>query len=111
MKKFIFLILILLSFGTYAQQVKHSRAKIYLDGNEKTLKKLAQLGLAVDHGESKKDVYFISDFSEREINIAKENGYSVEILIDDVAKYYANQNKDQSIKKKNPSLSLVATKI
>ncbi len=100
MKKLIFLFLLLSSFADYAQQAKHSRAKIFLNDNEKTLKNLAQLGLAVDHGENKKNVYFISDFSEHEINIAKEHGYTVEIIIDDVAKYYADQNKEQSVKKK-----------
>ncbi len=94
------LLLIISSLVTLAQQAKYSRAKIYLDTKEKTLKNLSKLGLAVDHGESKKNIYFISDFSEREIIIAKENGYTVEIIIDDMAKYYVEQNKEQPIKKK-----------
>lgn len=101
MKKLLsFLFVIIFSVAAYAQQAKYSKAKILLDANEKTLLNLSRLGLAVDHGESKKNTYFISDFSEREITIAKNNGYTVEILIDDVAKYYADQNKDQKVKKK-----------
>jgi len=99
-KLFSLLLLFVFSFVTYAQQTKYSRAKIYLDGKEKTLKNLSQLGLAVDHGENKKNVYFISDFSEHEINIAKEHGYTVDIIIDDVAKHYAEQNKPEPVKKK-----------
>ncbi len=105
MKKLFSLVLLLFSFVSYSQQEKHSRAKIYLDSNEKTLKHLSQLGLAVDHGENKKNTYFISDFSEHEITIAKENGYVVEIIIDDVSKFYADQNKVQSTKKKSPGIA------
>lgn len=99
-KLFSLLLLLIFSFATYAQEAKHSRAKIYLDNKEKTLNNLANLGIAVDHGERKKNVYFISDFSEHEITLAKENGYTVEIIIDDVAKFYADQNKTPSVKKK-----------
>ena len=100
MKKLLLFLLVIISpIISYAQQAKYSRAKIHLDTKDKTLKTLSKLGLAVDHGESKKDIYFISDFSEREIKIAKENGYTVEIIIDDVAKHYADQNKEPSKKK------------
>jgi carboxypeptidase T len=100
MKKITLLLVFLIySLITNAQQVKYSRAKIYLDSKEKTLKNLAGYGLAVDHGQCKKDTYFISDFSEREINIAKAKGYQVEIIIDDVSDYYSKQNKDKPVKK------------
>lgn len=104
MKKFFsFILLIIFSVATYAQQVKYSRAKIFLDAKEKTLQNLSKLGLAVDHGQGKKNIYFISEFSEREINIAKTNGYKVEIIIDDMAKYYVEQNKEKPLKKKESS--------
>ena len=99
MKKYFCLFLMLCSVVAYSQKVKYSRAKIYLDEKEKTIIQLAKLGLAVDHGEGKKNTYFISDFSEHEISIAKENGFKVEILIEDVAAFYANQNKTQPVKK------------
>ena len=100
MKKIFSILLLIFSLNALAQQAKYSRAKIYLDNKDKTLKNLAHLGLAVDHGENKKNEYFISDFSEHEITIAKENGFTVEIIIDDVVNYYANQNKAQPVKKK-----------
>ncbi len=99
-KLFILIVLSYFSFAIYAQKEKYSRAKVHLDSKEKSLKHLASLGLAVDHGEHKKNVYFISDFSEHEIAIARENGYKVDILIDDVASHYSNQNKEASHKKK-----------
>ena len=92
-KKLISILFLALTCFAYGQQQKYSRAKIYLDSNEKSLKHLAMLGLPVDHGESKKGVYFISDFSEKEISIAKQNGYQVEIIIDNVSEYYVNRNK------------------
>lgn len=75
---------------SFGQQLKYSKVKIHTDANG--LKKLAEKGVSIDHGESKQHVYFISDFSETEIKIIQQNGYSYEILIDDVSKYYATQN-------------------
>lgn len=101
MRKIIsFLLLLLLGISSFAQQEKYSKAKIYLDDKEKTLANLARLGITVDHGERKKDTYFISDFSQTELTKARDNGYKVEVLIDDLKFYYANQNKESSVKKK-----------
>jgi carboxypeptidase T len=101
MKKLLpLLLLIAFSLTAFAQKEKYSRAKIHLDSNDKTLKRLSSLGIAVDHGEHKKNTYYISDFSEREIAMAKNNGYTVDILIDDVATYYSDQNKGKPVKKK-----------
>ncbi len=100
-KTILFLLSFLFSVLVYGQKEKYSRAKIYLDDKEKTLANLSKLGLAVDHGQNKKNVFFISDFSQREINVAKEHGYTVDILIDDVSAYYSNQNKEQTTKKKS----------
>ena len=101
MKKLcISLLFITLSIALFAQKEKYSRAKIYLDAQDKTLQGLANLGLAVDHGQHKKNTYFISDFSEHELENARAKGYSIDILIDDVSAFYSNQNKEKSIKKK-----------
>jgi carboxypeptidase T len=85
---------ILLFFNAaFAQKTeKHSRAKILLDHNH-TINGLAVLGLAVDHGEHKKNNFFVSDFSITEIEQARKAGYEVEIVIDDVSKHYRDQNK------------------
>lgn len=104
MKKLcISLLFLTLSVALFAQKEKYSRAKIYLD-KEKNLQGLSQLGLAVDHGQHKKNMYFISDFSERELANVKANGYTVDILIDDVSAHYKDQNKNQSGKKKENAL-------
>jgi hypothetical protein len=55
---------------------------------------LASLGVAVDNGQVKKDQYIISDFSEKEISIIRDNGFNYEILIDDVTKFYQERNKN-----------------
>ena len=74
-------------------QEHYSRAKIYLGDKNHTMKNLAALGLAVDHGEYKKNTFFVSDFSAREIENAQNAGFRVEIIIDDVVKHYQEQNK------------------
>lgn len=104
MKKLFFVaIFIFVTLTSFAQKQNYSRAKIFLDDKDKTLKNLSGLGLAVDHGEYKKNTYFISDFSDQEITKAKENGFTVEILIQDVSAYYKNQNKETNSKKKEKS--------
>ena len=91
-------LLLLLAFSllfdtSRAQSEDHySRAKIYLDANEHTMQALSAIGLAADHGEYKKNTFFISDFSEREIAMARRAGFKVEIVIADVVKHYEEQN-------------------
>ncbi len=74
----------------FAQTERYSRAKILLEG--RSLLELARLGLAVDHGEYKTNAFFVSDFSESEIRTAREAGFVVETLIEDVSKFYEEQN-------------------
>lgn len=107
MKNFFTFLFVSFSLLCFSQEKeKYSRAKILIDSEKQTLTKLASLGLAVDHGEHKKNTYFISDFSEHEINKARNNGYTVEILIDDVSEHYANQNNTTTppVKKKESVL-------
>lgn len=105
MKQLLFAtIFICITLVSFAQKQNYSRAKIFLDDKDKTLKTLGGLGLAVDHGEYKKNTYFISDFSDQEIAKAKENGFTVEVLIQDVSAHYKNQNKEADSKKKEKSV-------
>jgi carboxypeptidase T len=76
---------------------KFSRAKINLDQSH-TISRLSAMGLATDHGEHKANTFFTSDFSATEIQKAKNAGYSVEIVIDDVSKHYREQNKNTAEK-------------
>ena len=87
-----------LSFFSMAQH-KYSKVKILTDSEG--LGQLASLGVAVDHGVSKKNTFFISDFSDYEIQIMQDNGFEYEILIDDVKAYYAAHSKDPYFSPKN----------
>jgi hypothetical protein len=90
MKKITFLLMFLVTFSTWSQE--YSRVKILT--NNEGLKKLGDLGVTIDHGTHKEDVFYISDFSAREIEIMQENGFNYEILIADVQQFYRDQNKN-----------------
>lgn len=110
MKKFLFILLII-PFTLFSQTKieKYHRAKITYNSIE-NLKKLDKLGIAIDHGIHKQGYYIISDFSETEIQLAKSIGLNVEIEIEDVSNYYANQNKNpQTFSPENTSCSNSAT--
>lgn len=99
MRVSIFVALLLLFNTALGQKTERfSRAKILLD-KEHTIAGLAQLGLAVDHGEHKKNTFFISDFSGSELAAARNAGFKVEIVIDDVQKHYRDQNKKKVAEK------------
>ena len=98
--RFVFFILSLsVIFTTATAQKKElfSRARIELD-NKHTIASLAALGLAVDHGEHKKNTFFISDFSESELEQARSAGFKINILIPDVSKHYREQNSKYAAK-------------
>ena len=64
------------------------------------------MGIAVDHGTVKRETFFISDFSDQEIEQMRNAGFTVEILISDVKAYYVAQNKELSTgTEKNASCS------
>ena len=94
------LLALFLSFSaSYGQKTeKFSRAKILFDKSH-TISKLAELGLATDHGEHKKNTYFVSDFSESELRSARDAGFTVEIVIDNVQQHYRDQNKKKAAEK------------
>lgn len=77
----------LLSFSQH-----YSRAKVLTGPNG--LKQLAELGIAVDHGQIKKNTFFISDFSSDEIQAMQNAGFVVEILIADVQQFYVARNNE-----------------
>ena len=79
--------------------IMYNRARIYYDG-PKGILLLANQGLAVDHGKHKLGVYIESDFSENDIQKAKMLGMKVKIQIEDVKKFYVEQN--EGINKSTP---------
>ena len=70
----------------------YSRAKIYVNEPGKNMGALARLGVAVDHGEHRPNVWFISDFSAAELKAIMEVRFVVEILRENMAAYYAQRN-------------------
>jgi len=92
MKKSIlcFIISISFSFIVFGQTEKFSRVKIYTDS--KGLQKLQSMGVAIDDGEYRKDAYFSSDFSTKDIELIKQSGLTYEVVIDDVKKFYVERN-------------------
>ncbi len=93
MKKSLFLVLLFVIQFSFAQetQEKHQRARININQTE-DLSILASLGIPVEHGIHKKGHFVISDFSVSEIEIARNTGYTVDILIEDSKEYFLQQN-------------------
>jgi len=80
--KFTLTLSIFLAFIQLSTAQKYSRVKVF--ANEQELISLSSLGVPTDHGLSKKGTFFISDFSEQEIQILNTYGYNYDIQIDDV---------------------------
>jgi carboxypeptidase T len=92
MKTYLLTLFVLFCFTSkvFAQQPKYYRVQLFT--NEKGLQRLSVSGVAIDHGETKKGYWFISDFSEDELMIIKHSKIPYKVLIDDVASYYVNRN-------------------
>lgn len=71
------------------------RVKILLI--DKNTHDLNLLDIAIDHGDFKKNQYFISDFSETELERIKLAGFETEYLINNIKKFYSSQNKNLKI--------------
>jgi carboxypeptidase T len=93
LRLFAFLLIFTSSFVQSHEQEKYSRVKIYTD--EKGLKEISSAGVAVDHGEYKKGVFFISEFSASELQIIRGLGYSFDVIIDDVYRDWLEKNKQE----------------
>ncbi len=93
---------IFLSLTCVAQ--KYSRVKIYT--NAEGLLRLSELGVPVDHGTYKHGEFFISEYSDSELLTIKENGFSFDVLIDDVQADFLEQNAlNKAPEQKNASCS------
>ena len=65
------------------------------------LVKLAKQGVCIDHGLHKKNHFFISDFSESEIEKMLSLNFDYDILINDVTHFYKQRNKLSNKSAKN----------
>ncbi|MCH2231016.1 MAG: immune inhibitor A [Crocinitomicaceae bacterium] len=97
MKNIATLIALLCIGISYAQQ--YSKVKIYADSEG--LRRLAELGVPVDHGIQKRNTFLISDFSAQEIETIANNGFMFDIMIEDVKEFYRNQNLNPVLTEKN----------
>ncbi len=93
MKKTLLLIVVLLiTKFSISQNEKFSKVKIYIDN--KGIENLQKLGLPVDDGIIKKNVYIISELSENDILKIKTNNFKYDVLIDDVSDFYVTRYKE-----------------
>ena len=91
MKTYIFLLITCFSLQyALAQDLNYSRAKIWFDGKSEMA--LGKIGIDLTEGDYRKGVWFISDFSEKEISTITASGFRIEILITNVKTFYRNRN-------------------
>ncbi|MEM7187281.1 MAG: hypothetical protein AAF466_11545, partial [Bacteroidota bacterium] len=89
-----------LSFSQEAQEI-YQRAKISYSIPEDLIR-LQSLGIPVDHGIKKKGHFIISEFSVSELDLVRENGYQVEVIIPDAkAHFFAENAKGGGIRQRN----------
>lgn len=96
MKRILLLVAVLLSsvVASVAQNEKHHRVKIYT--SDRGLVQLSGLGIETDHGDIRKNVWFITDLNDKEIQKVKQAGYRFEIMINDVSDFYRTQQSSAS---------------
>ncbi|WP_405210590.1 M14 family zinc carboxypeptidase [Dokdonia sp. Asnod2-E02] len=107
MKKLLTLLVVITFYAfAKAQQtpLTYHKAKIYLSSSH-TLQNLKNLDVAVDHVVHKDGTFVISDFSTDEINLARQSGYKVDVLINDVASFYKSQSNRSQSQQQNTSCS------
>ena len=86
---------------------KFSKVKIYADRDG--LVQLFNEGIPVDHGYRKSGQFIITDLSEQDIQRVAALNYQYEVVIDDVKKYYVQQNSYPA-QPKNASCSGTSTR-
>jgi len=98
----VFLLIVALGYSQSSQEI-YQRAKISYSQKEDAVR-LSHMGVPMDHGIHKKGSYLISEFSTSELEIARQNGYQVEVLIEDASAHFLEQNRNpQPIQERNPS--------
>ena len=96
------LVLLFLPIILLSQNTKYSKAQIYYK-NQSEYNLLRINGVVLDHARIKKDVFIESDFSSVDISIARDLGFEVKVLIDDVQDYYINRNLLEPKNEKTPN--------
>ncbi len=96
MKKIVFAILFLSFFISKAQTEKYH--KVEITGNDGLILQLSKIGITIDHSERKNNSV-ITEISESEVSILKQNGIKYNVLINDMASYYENRSKQDYLNK------------
>lgn len=92
-KNFFTIVFIISSYHCISQiNEKFHKVKLNYTTQDELLN-LANQGVAIDHGLNKKNHFFISDFSESEIEKIKYLNFDYEILINDVTNFYNERNR------------------
>lgn len=105
MQRILLLIFSLFLFLNVTAQTPLVYSKVKIDLHNKSMRDLAATGVAVDHGEYKKGVSFTTELSSDELTILKKAGFVFTVLIPDVTKYYQQNHRKPSSKKKVRSTS------
>ncbi len=100
MKKYTIVLIFLFQFVSSQNLDIFHKVKINYSKAEDLIE-LANNGVCIDHGLNKKNHFFISDFSVKDLNKIDSLGFTYEVLIEDVTSFYQRRNKSNSIDKSN----------
>ncbi len=95
MKNIILVLCLFAAFAVQAQQDIYSRAKVKLSP-EKSAFQLARLGFDISHGQYAPAKHFISEFSQKELEVIHTAGFKTEILIEDLNAYILEQQDNET---------------
>ena len=104
MKYIVLICSFLISTVVFSQQTqeKYQRAKISYNGTQQ-FERLNSLDIPLEHGIHKKGHFIISEFSVSELEIARNAGFTVDVLIDDAKAHFLEQNRNPTETFRNPS--------
>jgi len=89
--KELFFSLLFAAFSMSLAAQSYSRVRISLANEDLT--KLAALGIEADHGMLEKGRSLVTDLSSEEIDLVRTAGFECEVVIEDVKKWYVEQNQ------------------
>ncbi|TNE54526.1 MAG: hypothetical protein EP338_06835 [Bacteroidetes bacterium] len=91
---FLYLFLVYLSGSLLSQNETYSKARVLL--KDKSISELEKIGISPDHGTYKPGHFYINDFSKEQLKLIREQGFEVEVLIEDVVRFYQQRAFDES---------------
>lgn len=105
MKNIVLTFALLATLWCSAQEAQelYQRAKISYSQSQ-DLDRLANLDIPIEHGIHKKGFFIISEFSIAELDRARQNGFQVDVLIEDAKAHFLAENaKNLPTRQYNPS--------